>query len=161
MQQRFFILLQPCYLLMSGTDSLVSADYSSMINIWFLCIFMNCIIMTRRQFVLCQDYKKIKLVNSRSVSSTTCLILLPTKWLQGIIFSWFLFGCSNIKNDDVPYNDSELVARSVQDCNIVQRDSREPDKMSHLHLEKSIFNTTTYSQICFQELYTSAADYLG
>lgn len=24
-------------------------------------------------FVLCEDYKKIKLVNSRSVSSTTCL----------------------------------------------------------------------------------------
>ncbi len=34
-------------------------------------------------------------------------------------------------------------------------------KISHLHLEKSIFNTTTYSQVCFQELYTSAADCLG
>lgn len=51
---------------------------------------------------------------------------------------------------------------SVQGCNIMQRDPQEPDEISHehLHLENSIFNTTTYSRVCFQELYISA-DYEG
>ena len=70
------------------------------------------------------------------------------------------FWCSNIKNVNVQFSNLEVAVHSVQGCNIMQRDRQEPDEISHerLHLENSIFDTTTYSRVCFQELYMSAAD---
>lgn len=45
-------------------------------------------------------------------------------------------GCSYIKNCDVPFNNLELVACSVQDCNIMHRDSHEPDQISPFTFRK-------------------------
>ncbi len=135
----------------------LSAVCTWKINVWSFCVVTTCLNITRIQFVLCCDCKKMKLVKLRSVSSFTCLLysgkskITANKMTPRVpLFHCSFLGAVAQKMRWTSHN-LDPVARIVQ-LRQCEKATKARQNLTFT-FRKNTFNTTSFSQVCSHWLY--------